>query len=58
MLEFPVLLRVVGPLPLMDGVTCSGGRGPTSLRGGNRGGSSLGGAAGAVYGDLAVAQGV
>ena len=26
-----LLLRVVGPLPLLDGVTCSGGRGPTTL---------------------------
>ncbi len=50
-----LLLRVVGPLPLLDGVTGSGGRGPTSLKGGNRGGIRLGGAACWVYGDLGAA---
>ena len=40
-----LLLRVVGHLPLMDEATDTGGRCPTSLRGGNRGPSSLGGAA-------------
>jgi len=39
------LLRVVGHLPLMDEATGRGGRCPTSLRGGNRGPGSLGGAA-------------
>ncbi len=32
------MLRVLGRLPLMDGVACSGGRRRRSLRGGNRGG--------------------
>src|SRR5262245_41620655 len=41
----PLLLRVVGHLPLMDEATDTGGRCPTSLRGGNRGTGSLGGAA-------------
>ncbi len=50
-----LLLRVVGPLPLLDGVTYSGGRGPTSLKGGNRGGIRLRGAACWVYGDWGAA---
>jgi len=40
----PLLLRVVGHLPLMDEATDTGGRCPTSLRGGNRGTGSLDGA--------------
>ena len=36
-----MLLRVVGHLPLMDEATDTGGRCPTSLRGGNRGTGSL-----------------
>src|SRR5262245_18710111 len=39
------LLRVVGHLPLMDEATDTGGRCPTSLRGGNCGTGWLGGAA-------------
>ena len=52
-----LLLRVVGPLPLKDGASGSGGRGPTSVRGGNRGGARLGGAASSVYGDSTAALG-
>ena len=44
-MEGRLLLRVVGHLPLMDEATGTGGRCPTSLRGGNRGPGSLGGAA-------------
>jgi len=47
--EFLLMLRVLGRLPLMDDATHTGGRRPRSVRGGNRGPSSLGGAAG--YGD-------
>ena len=43
------MLRVLGRLPLMDEGSHSGGRRPRSLRGGNRGKGSLGGAA--RYGD-------
>ena len=53
--ECPLLLRVVGPLPLLDGVTGSGGRRRRSLKslgGGNRGGIRRGGSGGSVYGDL------
>jgi hypothetical protein len=45
----PLLLRVLGRLPLKAGATHSGGRRPRSLRGGNRGTCSLGGAG--RYGD-------
>ena len=40
-----MLLRVLGCLPLLDDATGSGGRRPRSLKGGNRGPGSLGGAA-------------
>ncbi len=33
-----LLLRIAGPLPLQDGMTGSGGRGRTSLRGETAGG--------------------
>ena len=44
-----LLLRVLGRLPLMDDATPASGRRPRSLKGGNRGTGSLGGAA--RYGD-------
>ena len=49
MLPSRSLLRVLGPLPLKDEATGSGGRGPRSLRGGNRGPGWHGGAADSAY---------
>ena len=48
----PLLLRVVGHLPQTDGAASSGGRCPTSLRGGNRGPTTPGGAA--FYGESGI----
>ncbi len=50
--EFPLLLRVVGHLSQTAGAASSGGRCPTSLRGGNRGPVTRGG--GAFYGESAI----
>ncbi len=52
--EWLLLLRVVGHLSHTDGAASSGGRCPTSLRGGTRGPATLGGAVG--YGDCVVAR--
>ena len=49
-----LLLRVVGCLPRIDGATVSVGRRPTSLRGGNRGPATRGGAC--VYGESAIVR--
>ena len=48
----PLLLRVVGHLPQTDGAASSGGRCRTSLKGGNRGPITQGGAA--FYGESVI----
>src|SRR5688572_31712508 len=49
-----LLLRLLGRLPLKDDAACSIGRRPRSLKGGNRGPGSLGGAA--HYGESGVGR--